>query len=56
MRVRLVKQLTPELPVGSIGTIYHKDVKKWPHRGMYRVFWDNVGDICMFRGELEEIL
>lgn len=50
-RVRLVKERTPKLPAGSLGTVTAGDLR---NRGMIRVLWDAGYDIPMFRGEVEQ--
>ena len=49
-RVRLIKERTPELPAGSLGTVTAGDLRD---RGMIRVLWDAGYDIPMYRGEVE---
>jgi hypothetical protein len=51
-RVKLVKQTTPELPAGSLGTVVYGDLGG--KRGMVRVQWDCGFNIPMYRAEIEE--
>lgn len=52
-RVRLVKERTPKLPAGSLGTVTGGHLGR---RGMIRVLWDCGFDIPMYRGEVEEVV
>ena len=49
-RVRLVKERTPKLPAGSLGTITAGDPRR---PGMIRVLWDCGYDLTMYRHEVE---
>jgi hypothetical protein len=51
IRVKLVKQTTPELPLGSLGTVEYGNLRK---RGMVRVQWDCGFNIPMYRNEIKE--
>lgn len=51
-RVRLIKEKTPELPCGSIGTVIGGYMK---HDGMVRVLWDCGFNIPMYCHEIEEV-
>jgi hypothetical protein len=51
-RVRLIKERTPKLPRGSLGTVTEGDLDR---RGMVRVMWDCGYNIPMYRNEVEEV-
>lgn len=51
-RVRLVKELTPELPLGTEGTVDRPNIAA---RGMYMVKWDNGLELPMYRSEIEPV-
>lgn len=51
-RVRLIKERTPKLPLGSMGTVTEGDLGR---RGMVRVMWDCGFNIPMYRNEVEEV-
>ena len=54
VRVMLEKEISPELPFGSLGTLHPEDVPRWPDRGMYRVRWDAGFETRMRPNELAE--
>ena len=51
-RVRLVREITPELPIGSQGTVNPEIPKS---ERMVWVKWDLGFEIAMFKSEIEYI-
>lgn len=51
-RVRLVKELTPELPLGTEGVVDRPNITD---SGMYMVRWDNGLELPMYRNEIEPV-
>jgi hypothetical protein len=53
MRVKLLKSLCEELPVGSLGEAMFLKSCELPKGDMVRVQWDNGMNIPMYRNEIE---